>query len=143
MGKICENYGLPLIDPKSLTYHSGWFSGFFDTDGSIYFNEASGQIFITAVQKNRYILEALVELYGGSIYPMVKQEAFKWTCFKKKEVLSLVNDYFKVNPCRSEKIMRITMVNAITSINESQAASRHSTTTSCAGSPRTAARNSK
>jgi hypothetical protein len=30
---------------------------------------------------------------------------------KKKEVLSLVNDYFKVNPCRSEKIMRINMVN--------------------------------
>ena len=42
---------------------------------------------------------------------MVKQEAFKWTCYKKKEVLSLVNDYFKVNPCRSEKMMRISMVN--------------------------------
>jgi len=33
------------------------------------------------------------------------------TCFKKKEVLSLVNGYFKVNPCRSEKIIRISMVN--------------------------------
>jgi hypothetical protein len=42
---------------------------------------------------------------------MVKQEAFKWTCFKKKEVLSLIDDYFKVNPCRSEKIIRINMVN--------------------------------
>lgn len=42
---------------------------------------------------------------------MVKQEAFKWTCYKKKEVLSLVKDYFKVNPCRSEKMMRISMVN--------------------------------
>jgi len=30
---------------------------------------------------------------------------------KKKEVLSLVDDYFKFNPCRSEKIMRIHMVN--------------------------------
>ena len=57
------------------------------------------------------ILEALVELYGGTIYPMVKQEAFKWTCYKKKEVLALVNDYFKVNPCRSEKMRRISMVN--------------------------------
>jgi hypothetical protein len=57
------------------------------------------------------LLEPLVELYGGTIYPMVKQEAFKWTCFKKKEVLSLVDDYFKFNPCRSEKIMRIHMVN--------------------------------
>ena len=41
---------------------------------------------------------------------MIKQEAFKWTCYKKKEILSLVNDYFKVNPCRSEKMLRINMV---------------------------------
>jgi hypothetical protein len=52
-------------------------SGFFDTDGSIYLNEASGQIFITVTQKNRFILDALIKLYGGTIYPMVKQEAFK------------------------------------------------------------------
>ena len=111
LGRICEIYEIELKDSKPLTYYSGWLAGFFDTDGSIYLSETSGQLFITAVQKNRYILEALVELYGGTIYPMVKQEAFKWTCFKKKEVLSLVNDYFKVNPCRSEKFMRITMVN--------------------------------
>ena len=110
LGKICEKYNLELKDPKPLTYYNGWLAGFFDTDGSIYLNEASGQILITATQKNRFILDALVRLYGGTIYPMVKQEAFKWTCFKKKEVLSLVNNYFKINPCRSEKIVRINMV---------------------------------
>jgi len=111
LGRICIIYNIELKNPKPLTYYSGWLAGFFDTDGSIYLNDASGQIFITASQKNRFLLEALVKLYGGTIYPMVKQEAFKWTCFTKKEVLSLVNDYFKVNPCRSEKIMRIHMVN--------------------------------
>lgn len=111
LGKICEIYNIELKEPKPLTYYNGWLTGFFDTDGSIYLNDASGQIFITATQKNRFILEALVKLYGGTIYPMVKQEAFKWVCFKKKEVLSLVNDYFRVNPCRSEKNMRIHMVN--------------------------------
>lgn len=85
LGKICEKYNIELKDPKPLTYFNGWLSGFFDTDGSIYLNDTSGQIFITASQKNRYILEALVELYGGTIYPMVKQEAFKWTCYKKKK----------------------------------------------------------
>ena len=110
LGKICEKYNLILKDPKPLTYYNGWLAGFFDTDGSIFLNEASGQIFITATQKNRFILEALVELYGGTIYPMVKQGAFKWTCFRKKEVLSLVNNYFKINPCRSEKLVRINMV---------------------------------
>jgi hypothetical protein len=111
LGKICNIYGIELKDPKPLTYYNGWLAGFFDTDGSIYLNDKSGQIFITAVQKNRFILDALVELYGGQIYTLVKQDAFKWTCFKKKEILSLVNDYFKVNPCRSEKFTRLTMAN--------------------------------
>jgi len=40
-------------------------------------NDKSGQLFITASQKNKYILDALVVLYGGTIYPMVKVGAFK------------------------------------------------------------------
>ena len=77
LGIVCEKYGIPLIDSKPLTYSSGWLAGFFDTDGSIYLNDKSGQIFITTSQKNRFILEALVELYGGTIYPMIKKESFK------------------------------------------------------------------
>jgi carbonic anhydrase len=53
----------------------------------------------------------LVELYGGQIYTMVKTNSFKWTCFKKAEILSLVNDYFKNNPCFSEKWVRLNMSN--------------------------------
>ena len=111
LGRICEKYGIELKTTQPLTYYSGWLAGFFDTDGSIYLNDKSGQIYITATQKNRFILYALVELYGGQIYTMVKQDAFKWVCFRKKEILSLVNDYFKVNPCRSEKLIRLTMAN--------------------------------
>jgi len=110
LGKICDKYGINLIDPQPLTYNSGWFAGFFDSDGSIYMNDSSGQIFITVNQKNRFLLDALVELYGGTIYIMVKQGAFKWTCYKKNEILFLVNNYFKVNPSRSEKRVRLNMV---------------------------------
>lgn len=73
LGKICEKYGLNLIDPQPLTYDNGWFAGFFDSDGSIYMNDLSGQLFITVSQKNRFLSDALVELYGGNIYVMVKQ----------------------------------------------------------------------
>lgn len=121
LGKICDKYNLKLKDPKPLSYYNSWLAGFFDTDGSIYLNEASGQIFITASQKNRFILEALVELYGGTIYPMVKQGAFKWICLKKKEVLSLVNNYFKINPCKSEKLIRINMVDKFYELRKLQA----------------------
>ena len=110
LGKICDKYDIELINPQPLTYYNGWFAGFFDADGSIYMNELSGQLFITASQKNKFLLDALVELYGGKIYPMVKVGAFKWTCFRKNEILSLVNDYFRVNPPRSEKRVRLYMV---------------------------------
>jgi len=110
LGKICLKYNIDLKDTQPLTYYSGWFSGFFDADGSIYMNELSGQIFITASQKNRFILDDLVKLYGGQIYVMVKQGAFKWTCFKKNEIISLINDYFNVNPSRSGKLVRLNMV---------------------------------
>lgn len=111
LSKICIQYNINIKDPISLSYNNAWFSGFFDTDGSIYLNDKSGQIFITASQKNRYILDNIVKLYGGQIYTMAKQESFKWTCFKKNEILSLITNYFKINSCKSEKFVRLNMVN--------------------------------
>ena len=111
LGKICEKYNIDLIHPEPLTYYNGWFAGFFDSDGSVYMNDKSGQLFITASQKNKFLLDALVELYGGKIYTMAKVGAFKWTCYRKDEILKLVNDYFKINPSRSEKRVRLHMVN--------------------------------
>ena len=110
LGKICLKYNIYLKDTQPLTYDNGWFAGFFDSDGSIYMNDSSGELFITVSQKNRFLLEDLVKLYGGVIYVMVKQGVFKWTCFRKNEIVSLVNDYFKVNPSRSEKLVRLNMV---------------------------------
>ena len=53
LGKTCKIYNMKLKDPKSLTYYNGWLAGFFDTDVSIYLNDASGQMFITASQKKK------------------------------------------------------------------------------------------
>jgi hypothetical protein len=110
LGRILAKYKLELIYPVSLTYNNGWLAGFFDSDGSIYMNEQSGQLFITASQKNNLLVEPLVKLYGGKIYTMEKQQAFKWTVYRKTEVLSLVNNYFKDYPSRSEKHIRLNMV---------------------------------
>ena len=63
MNKLCLKYEIELKYPKPLTYHNGWLSGFIDSDGSVYLNEKSGQIFISVSEKNRFLLEPL--LYGG------------------------------------------------------------------------------
>jgi ubiquinol-cytochrome c reductase cytochrome b subunit len=36
--KLCDKYNISLIEPKVLTYKNAWFSGMFDSDGSVYFN---------------------------------------------------------------------------------------------------------
>ena len=68
LNKICEKYNIQLIQPSGLTYNNGWLSGFFDSDGSVYLNQISSQMFITATQKNIYVLNDLVNFYGGTIY---------------------------------------------------------------------------
>ena len=109
LGKICEKYNMPVKPSEILTYDSAWLSGFFDSDGSIYINVPSSQVFITASQKNRFILDDLVNLYGGTIYPMVKVGAFKWTVFRKDHIGRLI-EYFNVNPSKSAKQKRLKLL---------------------------------
>jgi len=109
LGKICEKYNILLKYPEPLNYDNAWFSGFFDSDGSVYLNLLSDQIFITVSQKNKLLLDSLVSLYGGTIYPMVKTGSFKWTVFRKDEILSLLN-YFEKCPSISVKHNRLKLI---------------------------------
>jgi len=72
---ICEKYGINIIEPSPLTYNNGWLAGFFDSNGSIYMNLLSSQIYFTASQKNKYLLDKLSEIYGGTIY--IQKDSFK------------------------------------------------------------------
>ena len=109
LARICEHYSLELKNVKELTYYDAWLSGFIDSDGSIYLNEQSVQIFITASQKNNLLLKPLMELYGGKIYAQGKVQAFKWVVSKKAEVLKL-SQYFLVCPLRSKKMIRVRLI---------------------------------
>lgn len=110
LNKICEKYNIILKYPGPLTYNNGWLAGFVDSDGSIYLNIKSDQMFITASQKNKLLLDPLIELYGGKIYITNKQtEAFKWTVYRKEEILKLL-EYFTKNPLRSAKKNRLKMI---------------------------------
>ena len=75
--KICDKYGICLKYAENLTYDNGWLSGFIDSDGSVYFNKLSVQIFITVSQKNKLLLDLLVPLYGGKVYSVKTTESFK------------------------------------------------------------------
>jgi intein/homing endonuclease len=75
---VCKLYDVPILNSVPLTYNSAYLSGLFDADGSIYYNKASRQIFISLSQKKRFILDLIASVYGGIVKPSNKeQSAFK------------------------------------------------------------------
>ena len=111
MNKLCVKYGIKLLYPKALTYNNGWLSGFIDSDGSIYLSEKSGKIFLSITQKNKYLLEPLIRLYGGRIDILSpKKEAFKYVIYRKNELFNLMDDYFNRYPLKTKKSSRLLLI---------------------------------
>ncbi|PIM97072.1 hypothetical protein CDL12_30465 [Handroanthus impetiginosus] len=102
--KFCTKYDIELIYPKPLVYNN-------DSDGSIYFSESSGQVFISGTQKNIYILEPLITLYGGRIDAInTKGEAFKYIIYRKDELFNIIDNYFSNYPLRTLKKNRLALI---------------------------------
>jgi hypothetical protein len=92
---------LPKVE---LNYNNAYLSGIFDSDGSVYYNKTSMQIFITVSQKDRYLLDLLASVYGGSVYSAnAKKTAYKWIVSRKNDVIDLLDNYFHWNNCVSAK----------------------------------------
>ena len=110
LNKICYKYELSLNFPNKLTFDNGWFSGFFDADGSISINNINKQISITASQKTTELLQPLIEIFGGNIYiDRGSTKSFKWYLTKREDILKL-NEYFKFYPSRSAKANRLHLI---------------------------------
>ena len=111
MNKLCVKFNISLKYSDNLVFNNGWFSGFIDSDGSVYFNEASGQVFIGISQKNKFLLEPLVDIYGGRIdISSPKIEAFKYVIYRKGELFNLIENYFSKYPLRTEKMKRVNLI---------------------------------
>ena len=110
LNKICYKYELSLIFPNKLTFDNGWFSGFFDADGSVSINNINKQLSISASQKTTELLQPLIEIFGGNIYiDRGSSKSFKWYLTKREDILKL-NEYFKLNPSRSAKANRLHLI---------------------------------
>ena len=109
LNNFCIKYELTLIHPEKLTKNNGWFSGFFDADGTITINKANWQLSISAGQKTSELLTPLVDLFGGHVYiDRGGNGSFTWYTNKKEDVLNLI-EYFKQYSSRSAKNNRLHM----------------------------------
>ena len=76
--KLCNLYNIDFSKSPNLNFNSAYLSGLFDTDGSIYMNITSYQVFITISQKRRYLIDMICSIYGGKVYNANKDKtAFK------------------------------------------------------------------
>ena len=73
-------------------------------------NEASGQVFISVSQKNKYLLESLIHLYGGRVDIHGKTEAFKYIVYRKNELYNLIDNYFNKYPLKTKKYNRLKLI---------------------------------
>jgi hypothetical protein len=75
-------------------------------------NVKSGQIFLTVCQKDKYILEPLVGIFGGCLRTMgsKKIDAFRHQVYRKNELINLIDNYFNLYPLRSEKNKRLLLI---------------------------------
>ena len=111
MNKLCVKFDIELKYSDNITFNNGWFSGFLDSDGSIYYNESSGQVFIGISQKNKFLLEPLINIYGGRVdISSPKLEAFKYVIYRKAELFNLIDNYFCKYPLRTEKMKRVNLI---------------------------------
>ena len=111
MNKLCIKYNIKLNYPLPLTFNNAWLSGFIDSDGSVYFSEKSGQIFISLTQKNKYLLDPLIAIYGGRIDILSpKIEGFKYIIYRKTELFNLINNYFINYPLKTKKMKRVNII---------------------------------
>ncbi len=111
MNKLCVKFNIELKYANNLTFNDGWLSGFIDSDGSVYYSESSGQVFISISQKNKYLLEPLIHIYGGRVdISSPKIEAFKYVIYRKAELINLIDNYFSKYPLRTEKMKRVNLI---------------------------------
>ena len=111
MSNICKKFKMELKYSNKIKFDDGWFSGLIDSDGSIYYKESSGQVFISITQKNKFLLDPLVQIYGGTIKVCTsKQEAFQYSIYRKKELLKLINEYFSKYPLKTSKMKRVNLI---------------------------------
>lgn len=108
--KILTLYNIEYTPSMTLEYNSRYLAGLFDSDGSIYFNISSQQVFITISHKSRELLDKITQVYGGTIYSSsANKTGFKWSVSRKADILDLIDNYFHWNGCVSAKNQRFGM----------------------------------
>jgi hypothetical protein len=109
--KVCNVLNITYIPALPLTTSNAWFSGFFDSDGTIVakFDTQSPTIIISVSNKDRVDVEPFLLFNGNIYYSKSNYGHYIWQISSKSDILNML-DYFKTSPSRSHKLARLTLV---------------------------------
>jgi len=120
--KVCNVLDIPYIPAVPLTSTNAWYSGFFDTDGSITakFDTPSPTITISVSNKHTIDVEPFLNFNGNIYFDKSLYGYYKWQISSKSDILNMLN-YFKINPSRSHKLARLSVVNQFYTLRDLKA----------------------
>jgi hypothetical protein len=112
LSKVCLILNIPLKNPEPVTIKQGWFTGFFDADGTITysFKNSYPQLTISVSNRLEENIQYFKQIFGGNIYfDKGGHGYFKWSIQSQKDINLFLN-YLRTVPSRSHKRQRILLV---------------------------------
>lgn len=111
---VCAALNIQILTPDTLNNTHGWFSGFFDAEGTINFDFKGTDLHpqLTLSVTNKLLADVLhfKNCFGGEIYfDKSKNGYYKWS-FKSQENINLFCEYNKICPIRSIKRNRLFLI---------------------------------
>lgn len=101
---ICSNLNIKIIYPTAITKNNGWFSGFFDADGTITYSIKNNQPQLTISVTNKLLVDvffffnAFKDIFGGNVYFDKGQNGYyKWS-IQSKDDIELFKSYVLIYP---------------------------------------------
>jgi len=114
LNRACTVLGLQLLSPDSLHNSHGWFSGFFDADGTIGYYlkglNANPQLTISVTNKLYVDIVQFLNLFGGNIYFDKAQNGYYKWCVQSEKNIAPFLEYIKICPPQSIKRNRLFLV---------------------------------
>lgn len=111
---ICLKLNIKMLEPDKLHNKHGWFSGFFDADGTITMSSKGKylipQLVISVSNKLLTDISYFKEIFGGNIYfDKGGFGSYKWSIQSKKDIL-LFLEYINHCPLYSYKRKRVWLI---------------------------------
>lgn len=106
---ICLRLNINIIYPETITINNGWFSGFFDADGTITYNIKNNYPQLTISVTNKLLVDVILfkNIFGGNVYFDKGQNGYyKWSIQSRTDIETF-KGYLLKYPALSNKKQRL------------------------------------